>query len=198
MHRFLLFRADTNWYGAFNRLMRDNPLPVEFCAKADNLDTICLFMKDVREALIKESSTGRKVRTLAFSKQPAPVESDKGKHKGKEFVEMNPPAAPNNMLIGVANVLDPRYSNRIAEATSVAVALPVMGWGVNGACLAAGIGLGTLTGLDVSITVPVWIGNAMPTMPYTASVTVIAIHRTLCEGPPAILGSRDLLTTDER
>ncbi|CVL09107.1 uncharacterized protein FMAN_14253 [Fusarium mangiferae] len=212
MHRFFVFHPDTNWYGAFHRLLGKNRLPAEFCAKADNLDTICRFMQDIRKTLIEESSAGRKVvfhllipswytihirEPLHFPASLHPLRVKGEKHKGKELVEMNLPAAPANMLNGVANVLDPKYSNRIAKATSLAVTLPAVGWGVNGACLALGIGLGTLTGLGALVTVPVWIGTAMPAMSVTAPVMLDTIHSTLREGPARILGSKDILGRNE-
>ena len=58
----------------------------------------------------------------------------------------------------------------VAGGVSTAITLPLVGWGVNGACLAIGIGLGTLTGLGFLIAVPVWFGTSPPAMSRAAPV----------------------------
>ncbi|RSL68914.1 hypothetical protein CEP54_002528 [Fusarium duplospermum] len=171
MHRFFVYHPDTNWYGAFHRLIRETPLPPEFCAKSDNLDTLCLFMQDVRRRLMEESNTGKDVifhflipswysitikEPLHFPDNLHPLRIAGEKHKGKELVEMNLPTAPKGMLIGIANVLASKLcSSGAARSISGAITLPVVGWGVNGACLALGAGVGAVTGLGILVMVPV-------------------------------------------
>nr|CEG04403.1 unnamed protein product [Fusarium clavum] len=210
-HRYFLYHPDTNWYGAFSRLIRDRPLPAEFCAKSDNLDTICRFMGDIRRTLIEERTNGKEIHfhllipswysivirePSHFPDSIHPLSVVGEKHKGKELVEMNLPAAPPQMLDGIANVLDPNHSNKIAEGVSTAVTLPVVGWGVNGACLALGTAVGTFTGLGMLIAVPIWWGTALPAMGVSAPLMLDAIHSSLCEERPRILGSTDRLGVD--
>ncbi|PNP52591.1 hypothetical protein FNYG_15829 [Fusarium nygamai] len=211
-HRFFVYHPDTNWYGAFHRLIRESPLPPEFCAKADNLDTICLFMQDVRQRLAEASDGGESVvfhllipswysifirEPLHFPDSLQPLRVEGEKHKGKELVEMNLPAAPREMLSGIANVLDPRSSNAIASVTSMAVTGPVVGWGINGACLALGIGVGAITGLGPLLAVPVWFGTAAPAMETAGPVIQETIYNTLCEEAPRILGSTERMVIQE-
>ncbi|KAI8717098.1 hypothetical protein NCS52_00784300 [Fusarium sp. LHS14.1] len=195
MHRFFVYHPDTNWYGAFHRLIRETPLPPEFCAKSDNLDNVCLFMQDVRQRLIEESNRGKDVifqllipswysitirEPLHFPDSLHPLRVEGEKHKGKELVEMNLPTAPNGMLIGIANVLASKLcSSRVARSTSGVITMPVVGWGVNGACLALGVGLGALTGLGMLVAAPIWVGTALPAMQNSAPVIEETIFNIL-------------------
>ncbi|RMJ18569.1 hypothetical protein CDV36_001688 [Fusarium kuroshium] len=213
MHRFFVYHPDTNWYGAFHRLIRETSLPPEFCAKSDNLDTICLFMQDVRQRLMEESNKGKDVifhllipswysitikEPLHFPDSLHPLRIEGEKHKGKELVEMNLPTAPNGILIGISNVLASKLcSNGVARFTSMAITLPAVGWGVNGACLALGLGVGAVTGLGVLAVVPVWFGTTIPAMEKSAPVIAETIYDILSEEAPRILGSTERVVMEE-
>ncbi|KAJ5963182.1 hypothetical protein N7481_002893 [Penicillium waksmanii] len=212
-HRFFVYHPDTNWYGAFHRMIRGNPLPPEFCAKADNLDTICRFMEDVRRTLIDESVNGKNVvfhllcpswytisikEPLHFPDSLSPLRVEGEKHKGKELVELNLPAAPAGLLNGVANVLDANGWNNIARGASVATTIPAVGWGINGACLAFGLGVGAVTGLGVFVAMPLWFGTAMPAMGAAAPIIDEAVYNALCEEAPRVLGSTNRLNIPRR
>ncbi|KAF2812187.1 uncharacterized protein BDZ99DRAFT_558025 [Mytilinidion resinicola] len=60
-HRFFVYHPDTDWYPAFRRLFRRNPLPTTFCAKSDDLDKLCVLILEARKNLIKESDDGKHV-----------------------------------------------------------------------------------------------------------------------------------------
>ncbi|KAK9485195.1 hypothetical protein V1527DRAFT_483286 [Lipomyces starkeyi] len=207
-HRFFVYHPDTNWYGAFHRLIRENPLPPEFCAKADNLDTVCLFMQDIRRRLVEESDRGKGIvfhllipswysvsikEPLHFPANLYPLRVEGEKHKGKELVELNLPTAPAGLLHGVANVLDPKSLNKIARGATIATAGPVVGWGINGACLALGLFVGAATGLGALVAIPVWAGTAMPAMSRTSPYIEKAVYNALCEDAPRVLGSKERL-----
>ncbi|OQV09891.1 hypothetical protein CLAIMM_13967 [Cladophialophora immunda] len=212
-HRFFVYHPDTNWYPAFYRLITETPLPPTFCTKSDNLDRLCQYMQEVRTQLKRESGRGQDIifhllipswYSISF-KQPLhfpdclqPFKVEGQKHRLKEYVQFNLPAAPAGLLDGVANVLDPKGWNKVASGVSTATTLPAVGWGINGACLAVGIGLGTLTGLGALVAIPVWFGTAMPAM----SVAAPAIHETvydaLCEEAPRVLGSTRRLNMEGR
>ncbi|KAH0532713.1 hypothetical protein TsFJ059_001366 [Trichoderma semiorbis] len=203
-HRFFVYHPDTNWYGAFHRLIREDPLSPMFCAKSDNLDTLCQFMQHIRTQLNAESDDGKSIvfhllipswyrisikEPLHFPESLQPFRVEGRKHKGSPLVSFNLPAAPAKLLNGVANVLDPKSQNTIAEGVSAAVTLPTVGWGINGACLAAGAGLGVVTGLGALIAIPVWIVTAVPTMGIAAPVISETIYDALREEAPRVIGS---------
>lgn len=211
-HRFFVYHPDTNWYPAFHRLITGHPLPPTFCTKSDDLDKSCQYMQEVRAQLRRESERGRDIIfhllipswcTLSF-KQPLhfpdclqPFKVEGRKHKLKEYVAFNLPAAPDGLLDGVANVLDPDSWNKIAAGVSVATTLPAVGWGINGACLAAGVALGTLTGLGLLVAVPVWWGTALPSMSAAAPVIEETVYGAFCETAPRVLGSTRRLKFEE-
>lgn len=207
-HRFFVYHPDTNWYGAFRRLISENRLPPTFCAKSDDLDTLCQYMQAVRTQLNTETECEKNVifhllipswyrlsikEPLHFSDSLQPLRVEGQKHKGKPLVEFNLPAAPARLLNGVANILDPNNQNAMAAGVSATVTTTAVGWGVNGACLAAGIGLGIVTGLGPFIAAPIWIGTAMPTMAAVAPALHEAIYDALSEEAPRILGSNQRL-----
>ncbi|EXJ84794.1 hypothetical protein A1O3_05466 [Capronia epimyces CBS 606.96] len=200
-HRFFVYHPDTNWYPAFYRLIIETPLPPTFCAKSDDLDTLCRYMQEVRAQLKRESGRGKDIifhllipswYSISFEEplhypdclQPFKVEGRK--HKRKEYVRFNLPAAPAGLLDGVANVLDPKGWNKVAEGVSTATTLPTVGWGINGACLAAGLGLGSLTGLGMLVAIPVWWGTALPAMDLAAPVIQETVYNALCEEAPRV------------
>ncbi|RFU26136.1 hypothetical protein B7463_g10202, partial [Scytalidium lignicola] len=212
-HRFFVYHPDTNWYPAFHRLIKQDPLPPTFCAKSDNLDTFCRYMQEVRTQLNRELERGKDIifhlliptwyrisikEPLHFPDYLQPFRVEGRKHKGKPLVEFNLPAAPAMLLHGVANALDPKSSNTIALGVSTTITLPTVGWGINGACAATGLCLGAATGLGVLVALPVWIGTAIPAMSTAAPVIGNAIYDALCEEAPRILGSNQRLNTERR
>ncbi|KAF2009913.1 hypothetical protein BU24DRAFT_427945 [Aaosphaeria arxii CBS 175.79] len=201
-HRFFVYNPDTDWYGAFRRLIGQNPLPPTFCAKSDNLDTLCQYMQCVRaqcgqgiifHLLIPTWYSISIKEPLHFPDCLQPFQVEGRKHKGKPLVEFNLPAAHTGLLHGVANIIDPNCSNAIAEGVSVAVTGPTVGWGINGICLALGTGLGVVTGLGPLIAIPVWVGTGIPAMSYIGPAMKDAIYDSLCEVAPRILGSHQRL-----
>ncbi|XP_014557263.1 hypothetical protein COCVIDRAFT_26055 [Bipolaris victoriae FI3] len=198
-HRFFVYHPDTNWYGAFRRLIREDPLPPTFCAKSDNLDTLCQYMQGVRAQCGKDVVFHLSIpawsrisikEPLHFPDGLQPFQVKGRKHKGKPYVEFNLPAAPAGLLHGVANnVPNSICSHATASTVSAAVTAPAVGWGVNGVCLALGVGIGTITGAGMLVGVPIWIATGMPAMSITAPVIEKAVYGALCEEAPRILGS---------
>ncbi|OAP56317.1 hypothetical protein AYL99_09496 [Fonsecaea erecta] len=212
-HRFFVYHPDTDWHPAFYRLITETPLPLTFCAKSDDLDKLCQYMQEVRAQLKRESGRGQDIilhllipswysisfkRPLHFPDCLQPFKVEGQKHKLKEYVEFNLPAAPASLLDGVANVLDPKGLNKIAAGVSTATTLPVVGWGINGACAAVGVGLGTLTGLGALVTIPVWVCTAMPAMSVAAPAIQETVYDALCEEAPRVLGSTRRLNMEGR
>ncbi|KAL4910515.1 hypothetical protein BDW74DRAFT_141364 [Aspergillus multicolor] len=209
-HRFFIYHDSNNWHGAFERLTSENPLPSEFINHpCDDLDHVCLFMREVRQKLIRKDKKRGKAMTfhllipswsklqikepLHFPEDLYPLQIEGLKHKGKDQVEFNLPAAPAGLLHGVSNVLDPNNWNTIAGGTGAAVTGPAVGWGVNGACLALGIGLGTLTGAGMLLAIPMWMGTAPFAMATSGPVIHNTIYDALCEEDPRVLGSGERL-----
>lgn len=208
-HRFFLYHRDTTWYGAFHRLIRQNPLPPTFCAKSNNLDTLCQYMLGVRAELEEKSTNGRDIKfhllipswyhlsikePLHFPDELQPFQVEGEEDRGNAMTEFNLPAAPAGLLHGVANVLDPRHWNTIAGGAAAATTLPAVGWGVNGACLAIGVRLGALTGLGAIVAAPTWILAAPPSMARAAPAIGGTVYNGLCEERPRIIGSTQRLS----
>ncbi|KAL4901078.1 hypothetical protein BDW74DRAFT_160703 [Aspergillus multicolor] len=207
-HRFFIYHDSNNWHGPFERLTSENPLPSEFVNNpCDDLNHACLFMREVRQKLIaKDEKRGKAMifhllipswsklqikEPLHFPEDLYPLQIEGLKHKGKDQVELNLPAAPAGLLHGVSNVLDANNWNTIARGTSVAVTGPTVGWGINGACLALGVGVGTVTGLGVLLAVPIWWTAASYTMVPAAEAIDNTIYDALCEEDPRVLGSKE-------
>ncbi|EUC42996.1 hypothetical protein COCMIDRAFT_102023 [Bipolaris oryzae ATCC 44560] len=202
-HRFFVYHPDTNWYGGFRRLIREDPLPPTFCAKSDDLDALCQYMQCVRAQCGKDvifhlliPAWGRISikEPLHFPDCLQPFQVKGRKHKGKPYVEFNLPAAPTGLLHGVANnVPNCICSHETASIVSAAVTTPTVGWGVNSVCLAVGLGVGAFTGVGTLIAIPVWMGTAWPAMMTAAPVIEKSIYGALREEAPMILGSRQRL-----
>jgi len=210
-HMFFVYHPDTNWWPAFARLVREQPLPAQFCAKSADLDRLCQLMQHARGILAQRtlaSSSQRETvfhllvpawtnitisEPLHFPDDLHPFRVEGTKHKGQPLVQFNLPRAPAGMLNDVANKISGQ--NGVARGVSAVVATAAAGWGANGACLATGIGLGALTGLGLLVMVPVWVGSAMVAMPATAEVVDSAVYNALREDPPRILGSLERLET---
>jgi hypothetical protein len=60
-HGFFVYHPDTNWYPAFRKLIRQNPLPQSFCAKSDNLDALVVYMQSLGEILVEEREDGKDI-----------------------------------------------------------------------------------------------------------------------------------------
>lgn len=209
-HRFFIYHNSNNWHHVFDRLTRENPLPSEFINNpCDDLDHACLFMREVRQKLIaKDEKRGKDItfhlvipswsklqikEPLHFPEDLYPLQIEGLKHGGEYQVQLNLPAAPAGLLHGVSNVLDPNNWNRIAEGAGVAVALPAVGWGVNGACLAGSLFVGAFTGVGPLLAMPLWMGTASVALTPSAEFIHGNIHDALCEEDPRVLGSNERL-----
>ncbi|KAJ5755545.1 hypothetical protein N7533_005088 [Penicillium manginii] len=209
-HRFFIYHNANNWHQIFERLILENPLPSEFINNpCDDLDHVCLFMREVRQKLLaKDEKRGKGIifhlvipswsklqvkEPLHFPEDLYPLQIEGLKHCGKNQVELNLPAAPAGLLHGVSNVLDPQNWNTIAGGASVAVTLPAVGWGVNGVCLAVSLGVGTLTGVGPLLAMPLWMGSASFCMSKSAPYIHENIHDALREEDPRVLGSKERL-----
>jgi hypothetical protein len=207
-HRYFIYHNSNNWHHVFDRLTSENPLPSEFINNpCDDLDHVCLFMREVRQKLLaKDEKHGKGItfhlvipswsklhvkEPLHFPEDLFPLQIEGMKHGGKNQVELNLPAAPAGLLHGVSNVLDPNNWNTIADGASVAVTLPAVGWGVNGACLAVSLGVGTLLGVGPLLAMPLWMGSASFCMSKSAPYIHENIHDALREEDPRILGSKE-------
>ncbi|KAL3462195.1 hypothetical protein BJX64DRAFT_299615 [Aspergillus heterothallicus] len=214
-HRFFVYHDSTNWHPAFARLTRETPLAPEFVNQpSDNLDHVCLFMREVRQQLIAmdadrgtaitfhlliPSWTNIRIKEpLHFPDDLYPLQVEGVTNGGKGQVELNLPAAPAGLLHGVENVLDPNNWNKIAGGTSLGITLPTVGWGVNGACLGLGLWVGAATGIGLLAAVPIWWGVGSWSMMNTAPALENAIYDALCEEPPRILGSNNRLESRRR
>ncbi|KAL2862462.1 uncharacterized protein BJX67DRAFT_375258 [Aspergillus lucknowensis] len=214
-HRFFIYHDSNNWHPVFKRLTSENPLPPEFINNpCDDLDHVCLFMREVRQKLLaKDEKCGKHItfhlvipswtklqikEPLHFPEDLYPLQIEGLKHGGENQVQLNLPAAPAGLLHGVSNVLDPNNWNKIAEGAGVAVTLPAVGWGINGACLALSLGVGTLTGLGPLLAVPLWMGSAPIAMGKSAPHIEKTIHDALCEEDPRVLGSKERLHMPQR
>lgn len=197
-HRFFVFHPDTNWYPSFHTMIRSNPLPATFCAKSDNLDQLCRFMLQHREdvgpdvtfhLLIPAWSPVTITEPLHFPEGLGSLSVEGLSHKGRAYVSLNLPAAPVGLLHGVANVVDPTGANGTAALVAGAVTLPTVGWGINGACLAFGVGVASLTPLGPLLAIPIWCGTAVPAMMAAAPAIQSTIYESLREDRARILGS---------
>jgi hypothetical protein len=202
-HRFFVYTPGTEWYDIFHNLVQQAPLLPTFCAKSDDLDTLCQYMTAVREEcgpdvmfhlLIPISYRYAIREPLHFPDCLQPLRVEGRKYKGKPLFEFNLPAAPAGLLHGVGNVLR-GLSDQTAKRVAAGTTLPLVGWGVNGVCLALGIGAGVVTGLGPLIALPVWLGTAIPAMEKTDPIICEAIHGALCAEAPRILGSHRRLAT---
>lgn len=210
-HRFFVYHDSTNWHPAFDRLTRENPLPPEFVnIPSDNLDHMCLFMREVRQQLMaRDPQRGKamvfhllipswaKLRIkepLHFPKDLYPLHIEGVTHGGKAQVELNLPAAPRGLLQGVANVLDPKNWNLIAEGTSLGVGMTTH-FGVSGAFLGLGVGVASLTGIG-TLVLPILFGSGLPGLWASSKAVPACVNATydsLREEAPRVLGSNQRL-----
>jgi hypothetical protein len=130
---------------------------------------------------------------LHFPDDLQPFRVEGTKFDGEGLVKINLPAAPKNLLYGVDNYLDPKWQNKTADVAAVATTLVGTGWGVNGLCLAVGMGFGAITGLGALVTIPIWVSTASYSMPIAAEAIHGAVHDSIREVPPRILGSNSRL-----
>lgn len=209
-HRFFVYHDSTNWHPAFDRLITDHPLPPEFVKKPGNdLDHMCLFMREVRQKLFAEDPESAKAivfhllipscseiqikEPLHFPEDLYPLRVEGMTHNGAAQVKLNLPAAPASLLHDVSNVLDPNNRNAIANGTSFAVGAPACIWGIPGALTALGAGLGLFTAAGALLGIPiVCVGGPLGGFTLESSVGPF-IYNTICEEAPRILGSKELL-----
>lgn len=214
-HRFFIYHNSNNWHHVFERLTSENPLPSEFINNpCDDLDHVCLFMREIRQKLLaKDEKRGKGIKfhlvipswsklqikePLHFPEDLYPLQIEGMKHSGKNQVELNLPAAPDGLLHGVSNVLDPNNWNAIAGGASIAVTMPTVGWGVNGACLAVSLFAGAVTGAGPLLAMPLWMGSGPYCMSKSAPYIQENIHDVLCEEDPRVLGSEERLHMPRR
>ncbi|CEJ54537.1 hypothetical protein PMG11_00844 [Penicillium brasilianum] len=207
-HLFFVYHNSTDWHPAFDRLTTAHPLPPEFVNKlGNNLDHICLFMREVRQKLMDKDQERAKAivfhllipscselqikEPLHFPEDLYPLQVEGMTYKGAAQVKLNLPAAPATLLHDVANILDPNHWNAIAQGTSVAVGAPVCLWGIPGGLTALGFGLGLFTGPVALIAFSI---VSLPSGGYMFAKSVgPSIYDTICEEAPRILGSKELL-----
>lgn len=246
-HMFYVYHPDTNWWPAFHRLIRENPLPPSFCAKSDNLDRLCQIMllvraiMDAREAEVNgnrdgsgaeggrrgvESGEGSNSAGVGPHRQPAgsnrrarpvfhllvpawrpfrlkrplhfpdelhPLQIEGDSHGGGvPLLEIDLPAAPRDMVLRCVANNPTQYGGTVADAAATVTLGVTLGWGVNGACLAVSMGLGTLLlgpAMAPLIGVPLWFGTAVPAMSAADEVLEPSLHEAFIGQPPRILGS---------
>ncbi|KAL3482662.1 hypothetical protein BJX62DRAFT_245676 [Aspergillus germanicus] len=111
-HRFFVFHPDTIWYPAFGELVRKNPLPPQFVDKGQRLENMCLFMREVRTKLNEGDPEHGKDVTFHLLMPSC----DRGfdECRGYRDGEDEPSTSPDELLDGVANVLDPKGWNKFA------------------------------------------------------------------------------------
>jgi hypothetical protein len=207
-HRFFVYHDSTNWHPAFDRLTRENPLPPEFVnIPSDNLDHMCLFMREVRQQLVaRDPQRGEAMvfhllipswaklcikEPLHFPDDLYPLQIEGVTHGGKAQVELNLTAAPRGLLHGVANGLDPDNWDMIASGTSTAVVLTTAG-GVNGACMGLALGVASLTGIGVLAPL-IFFGSSIWATEKVVPAIGNATHDSLREEAPRVLGSNQRL-----
>ncbi|TEA13182.1 hypothetical protein C8034_v005022 [Colletotrichum sidae] len=207
-HRFYLWHPDNIWHWRFDELLSATPLPNTFDAYSDDLHALVNVMKAARQALPEKHRSGvvfhlvipawykiELAMPLHFPDELMPLRLVGPKSSGgKPSVIVNLPRSQEDLVFdGVANVLDPNGYTTKAEIAYGATVLVGGGWGVNGACMAAGAGLGALTGLGAVIMVPVWLGGFV-TVGHCAMVTISEkVRDCLREEEARILGSDDRL-----
>ncbi|KAK1948917.1 hypothetical protein LY78DRAFT_732495 [Colletotrichum sublineola] len=157
----------------FEQLLKEKLLPAAYCAYLDELNCLYALMKEDRRMLSNGSSpvvfhllipAWYKIdvkEPLHFPDELQPLRIAGMRHSGKPLVSFNLPASQENLLDGVANVLDPEGHNMRAEIADAATFLVGGGWGTNGVCLATGVFLGGITGLGALVVIPVWFGGFM-------------------------------------
>jgi hypothetical protein len=133
--RFFLWHPDTNWYSAFHKLLRANPLPPTFCAKSEDLDKLCRITQTIRESMKDEGEADGVSNVIFHLLIPAcgniavkeglhfpddlqPFQVKGQKHNRKMPVQFNLLTAREVLLNGVANILDPKGWNIAANVTS--------------------------------------------------------------------------------
>ncbi|KDN63503.1 hypothetical protein CSUB01_11836, partial [Colletotrichum sublineola] len=189
----------------FEQLLKEKLLPAAYCAYLDELNCLYALMKEDRRMLSNGSSpvvfhllipAWYKIdvkEPLHFPDELQPLRIAGMRHSGKPLVSFNLPASQENLLDGVANVLDPEGHNMRAEIADAATFLVGGGWGTNGVCLATGVFLGGITGLGALVVIPVWFGGFMSVGAPAAAYAAQTIHGALRENAPRIIGSDDRL-----
>ncbi|QKX58846.1 uncharacterized protein TRUGW13939_05974 [Talaromyces rugulosus] len=204
-HRYFVYHPDTNWYPAFHRLIRNNPLPGGFCAKSDDLDQLCLIMQTARRTLVEASDAGKDINfhllipawspisitePLHFPDDLQPFRVEGLKYQGKPYVTFNLPFERARLLYGIRNLRDPEGWNTLSNVGASTTWL-VGGTVLNTACLALGLCAGVATGLGTVIVVPIWGGGFFGTATTIALPATYAVRDALHERPPRILGSNE-------
>ncbi|CAG9945032.1 unnamed protein product [Clonostachys rosea f. rosea IK726] len=201
-HMFFLYHPSNTWHWRFEELVEADPLPPSFGAISHNLDHLCLCMQAVREQLGHEDKqtvfhllipTWYPVTLdmpLHFPDEVLPLHILGFREGGKALVSFNLPAKQETLVLeDVDNNLDPHSQKLRAEVASTAVLLVGGGWITNGACLAVGLGLGTVTGLGPLLAIPVWFGGQITVGAPVAETTADIVNNLLTEERPRVLGT---------
>lgn len=204
-HRFFVYHPDTNWYPAFHRMIRNNPLPGAFCAKSDDLDQLCVVMQSARKTVVEANDEGKDIKfhllipawspisitePLHFPDDLQPLRVEGLKYQGKPYVTFNLPFERAGLLQGIRNLRDPEGWNTLS-AVGAATTWLVGGTMLNGGCLALGLCAGAATGVGALITIPIWWGGTFGTAATIALPATHAVGDALHERPPRILGSNE-------
>ncbi|SPO06963.1 uncharacterized protein DNG_09657 [Cephalotrichum gorgonifer] len=201
-HRFFIYHPDNDWYPAFYDLVREEPLPETFCAKSDNLDKICQMMLSYRETLAQQSPEGKSIvfhllipgwyhvkveAPLYFPDELQPFRVEGMKSCGGPYFIFNLPDAPESLLGGVGNELDPKGHNRAAY---IAGAATLTGTFVTSSLsvLAVGVALAPMSAVGALLYLP------FMATPHALTFTVggpaaEAVANTMAEDGSRILGS---------
>ncbi|KAH1466479.1 hypothetical protein KXX13_001175 [Aspergillus fumigatus] len=177
-HRFFIYHNSNTWHQAFERLTGENPLPPEFINNpCDDLDHACLFMREVRQTLLaKDEKRGKGMIFHLLIPSWSKLQIKEPLHFPEDLYPLQIKGLKHN-----------------GKGTGVAVTAPAVGWEVNGACLALGLGVGTLTGAGLLLALLLWMGTAPFAMGKSAPVIQETIYDALREEDPRVLGSNERL-----
>ncbi|KAF4279521.1 hypothetical protein KXW14_006381 [Aspergillus fumigatus] len=177
-HRFFIYHNSNTWHQAFERLTGENPLPPEFINNpCDDLDHACLFMREVRQTLLaKDEKRGKGMIFHLLIPSWSKLQIKEPLHFPEDLYPLQIEGLKHN-----------------GKGTGVAFTAPAVGWEVNGACLALGLGVGTLTGAGLLLALLLWMGTAPFAMGKSAPVIQETIYDALREEDPRVLGSNERL-----
>ncbi|OCK73942.1 hypothetical protein K432DRAFT_430314 [Lepidopterella palustris CBS 459.81] len=190
-HRFFIWHPDTSWYPAFARLVKENQLPASFCAFDDDLDRLCLYMRSMREGLIKKENA-KNILFHILIPAWAPVQITAPLHFPEDLyplqnrgAERTGEAAPDGSLHDVSNVLDPNHDNIKSTVAAISTLSGIHGSSWYASCLLATacVPVGGLL-----LTLPVYAATAGSGM-LAAFVAADKAGTSLAVLPPRILGS---------
>lgn len=204
-HLWFIYHPEANWYPAFARLNHDDPLPKPFCAKSDDLNQLCCFMRIARRALIKENQANKDIvfhlvlpacsplaifEPLHFPDGLQPLCIEGATHRGKPYTVLKLPHISDKVLHGVGNAddaRDPLNWKTLEEVLGDERAHTTMLLG-NVSSLALGASVAAMTGLGALIVVPIWLVGLLSTIP-VSRIARQSIGVSVLERPPYFLGA---------